>query len=72
MVGPRGVGEVDCWFLGVELCEEEATEVDSTGAGDGLQGADLKCGLVAGEIRKGCGIETYTFLAGGGTVRADD
>lgn len=25
VVGPRGVGEVDCWFLGVEFCEEETT-----------------------------------------------
>ena len=43
VVGPCGVGKVDCALrlCLVELCEEEGTEVDGAGAGDGLQAGDL-------------------------------
>lgn len=44
VVGPGGGGEVDCWFRlgGVEFGQEEAAEMDGTGAGDCLEGDDLE------------------------------
>ena len=44
MIGPGGVGEVDRGLLRVEFGEEEAAQVDSASARDGLQGTNLDCG----------------------------
>ena len=43
MIGPRGRGEVELFrVLRVEVCKEESSQVDSAGAGDGLEGHNLR------------------------------
>ena len=38
MIGPSWRGEKEQFrVVGVEMCEEEAPKMDSTGAGDGLE-----------------------------------
>lgn len=43
MIGPCWRGEVELFRISrVEVCEEEASEVDSTGARNGLEGHNLR------------------------------
>lgn len=55
MVGPCGIAEVNSGFVGVELGEKESTQVNGTGARDGLNGG---CTL----FREGWGIGSQNEL----------